>query len=65
MKVFMIPANQTKGDSSILVRWAMQHYMMLPLGSQMWSSPGALSYLIDIVIFEVKSKDEQNGGTSD
>lgn len=63
MKAFMTPANQTKGESSILVRWAMQHYVMLPLGSQMWSNPGALSYLIDIVILEVKSKDEQNDVT--
>lgn len=43
----------------------MQHYEMLPLGFQMQSSPGALSYLIDIVIFEVKTKDEQNDGASD
>lgn len=65
MKVFMTPANQTKEESNILVRCAMQRYEMLPLGSQMWSSPGELSHLIDTVIFEVKSKDEQNDGAPD
>jgi len=43
----------------------MQHYEMLPFGSQMQSSPGVLLYLIDIVVFEVKSKEEQNDGASD
>lgn len=43
----------------------MQHYELLPSGSQKQSSLGALSCLIGVVIFEVKSKDEQNDGASD
>lgn len=65
MKVFMTPANQTKKESNILVRWAMQHYEMLPLGSQIGSRLGEPSYLIDTVIFEVKSEDKQIDGASD
>lgn len=40
----------------------MPHQARLPSGSKMQSSLGDLSYVIDIVIFEVKSKEEQIDG---